>query len=250
MRIRLAKFITVFVIILNFIALYFIWKLILSHGKLKTDFILNVKNTSILDEKIFHKVSKKTLQNEVTFVMRSLESFDNDIAATVKSILNVFPNTSVLIVTDTPLYPPIVLHSSVRVLNLKTSLINSFKDRNPVLQITTKYVFFIPDSTRFNSIKLLDKLVNIAKINLEKLIAIPYKGCKPLKCISIHLNIREWQVRFYEFPHARECDLVKGKHALFVETEVLLNVSDSFMLPFPESLYIQSSFQQNKVSSE
>lgn len=249
MRIRTAKAITVFVIILNFIALYFIWKLISKHGRSKTSFRQNAINNVTVNDKVFRKGPKRTHQNEVTFVMRSFEAFDNDVAETVKSILNVYPNTSILIVCDNTLYPPIILNSSVKFIYLKTSLTNSFRDRTPALKITTKYTFFIPDSTRFNSRKLLDKLMNISINHPGKLIAVPYKGPRVIKCLNIQLEIREWQIRFYEYPQeVQECDYVKGKHALFVESAVLLNVSDPFLLPFPDSLYIQSSFNKVKVS--
>lgn len=249
MRIRLTKSVTVFIVILNLTALYFIWNLIYTHGGFNHR-RKHLQNKPVLNNIFIQKKERSALENKVTFVIRSFEPFENDLADTIKSILQFFINASIFIVTETPVYPPIPLDpypNNVKIVNLKTTLMKSFKEKNPILQIISKYVLFVPDSTRFTSKKIIDKLVNISKANFRKSIAVPYKGSNKIQCLSIKLDIREWVIRFFEFPHAKDCDLVKGKHALFVETEVLFNVSDSLMLPFPDSLYIQLSVESRKV---
>ncbi|XP_046662535.1 fukutin-related protein [Homalodisca vitripennis] len=248
MRIRIAKFITVFVILLNFIAVYFIWKLLSSHSKIKVSDTV-VTPSPIFNESLGVKKTSK-YQNEVTFIIRAFEHFDHDIVDTVRSVLNIYPNATVLIVADTPVYPPIVFNTTnfVKFVNLKIRLTNTFKDRTPNLLIKNKYVFFIPDSTRINSKKLLEKLINLSTKEPDKIIAVPYKGTKEVKCLSLHLNIREWLIRFDEPSPTRECDSIKGKHALFINTQVLFKMPDPFMLPFPDALYIQSASKYIKVT--
>ncbi|KAG8270784.1 hypothetical protein J6590_077314 [Homalodisca vitripennis] len=247
MRIRIAKFITVFVILLNFIAVYFIWKLLSSHSKIKVSDTV-VTPSPIFNESLGVKKTSK-YQNEVTFIIRAFEHFDHDIVDTVRSVLNIYPNATVLIVADTPVYPPIVFNTTnfVKFVNLKIRLTNTFKDRTPNLLIKNKYVFFIPDSTRINSKKLLEKLINLSTKEPDKIIAVPYKGTKEVKCLSLHLNVREWLIRFDEPSPTRECDSIKGKHALFINTQVLFKMPDPFMLPFPDALYIQSASKYIKA---
>lgn len=251
MRLTLTKLMTVVVVILNCIAIYLIWNLVATRGKPK----LNLRTDSFTNERVDvrniglgHHQSNR---DGVTFILRSFEAFDNDIGETIKSVQTVFPNATIMVVSDYPVYPPILLNttntgtSNIKFINLKTDLSTSFKDRIPTLQVKSKYILFIPDSTRLSSKTLIDELVNISEKEPGKIIAIPFKGS--VKCLQIHLDIREWMLRFDEFPHSKECGFIKGKHALFVELENIFKVSDPFLLPFPDSLYYQFASHNVKV---
>lgn len=252
MRFKVVKTITAFLIILNFISVFFIWKFFALHGKSsKGDNKLPDLENKI---KSFVPATKSPehinrVQSEITFVMRSFEPFDHDIIETVYSLLSIYPRVNILIITDTPFYPPIILNktnaSTVKFVSTKPNLTGSLKDRTPILHIETRYTFFIPDSTRLNNKKIAEKLIDISLKN-DTIVAIPYKT-KELKCLKIHLDIREWFIRFDSSQLTKECDFVKGKHALFLESKLLYRVTDPFMLPFPDSLFIQLSSMSVKV---
>lgn len=252
MRIRVAKLITVFVIILNIIAVCFIWKLLSVHNKPKVTQLPNkpeVEVGLVLHKKIPHH---ELNQKDITIIIRGFEYFENDIPDTVKSILTLYHNISILVISDTPLYPPINLNNSysyknVKFVYLKASLTNSFKERTPLLQVEGKYVFIVPDSSRFNSKKIIEKLVNISHNNPNKILAIPYKNVKTTKCLRIQLDIREWFIRYDEYPKSSECDFIKGKHAIFIHSQLLFQWAEPFMLPFPDAFYIQAVARNVKV---
>lgn len=251
MRVTLAKLMTAVVIILNFIVVYFIWRLVATRSKIK----LNYRSGSFTNElvDVRHIGLHQSKGDGVTFILRSFEAFEHDIEETIKSVLTVFPNATIMVVSDYPVYPPILLNttttgtSDIKFINLKTDLSKSFKDRIPTLQVKSKYILFIPDSTRLSSRKLIDSLVKISEKEPGKIIAIPFKGSKKVQCLQLHLEIREWMLRFDEFPHAKECGFIKGKHALFIELENVFKVSDPFILPFPDSLYLQFASHNIKV---
>lgn len=258
MRVRIAKLITVIVVVLNIIAVLFIWKLLLAHNQFKignVPYLINTTPTSSqprLHQKSHDRLSH--VQNIVTVIIRTFEHFENDVPDTVKSIVSAYNNITILIVSDNPLYPPIIVNSSqpsyrnVNFVHLKPTLINTFKDRNPLLQINGKYIFFIPDSTRFNSKRLIEKLVNTSGKNPHSILAVSYKNViKSIKCLKIHLDVREWYIKFDELQKRTDCDLIKGKHAIFLKTQQLLNLSDPLMLPFPDAFYIQAASKGVKV---
>lgn len=252
MRIRIAKFITIFVIILNFVAIYLIWKLLSSRGKVK---INPDKENEPLQKPGSFSGSRnvKTSSQQVTFVIRSFEAFDNDIADTVGSIFSLYSNLNILVISDKFVYPPIALNMSdhnspsVKFIDLKLSLSKTFEDGNPSFHIKTKYTFFIPDATRLNDRRLIETLIAKSNEEPQNLIAVPFQDADGVKCLKTHIDTREWYIRFDEISQSIECDFIKGKHGLFLATENLLKMPGPLMLPFPESLYIQSASNNFKV---
>lgn len=63
----------------------------------------------------------------------------------------------------------------------------------------------------------------------------------------MHLDIMKWTLTYKVSPSELFCDGVAGKHALLVEKDVLKTFPDPFMLPFPDSLYIQAKAKNIKV---
>lgn len=251
MRIRIAKFITVFVIVLNFVAIYLIWKLLSSRGKIKNN--SEKENESSIRPRLFNDPKNgKTVTDQVTFIIRSFEAFDNDIADTASSILSLYSNVHILVISDQFVYPPITINASdynnVKFIDLKLSLSKTFQDTDPTFHIKTKYTFFVPDSTRLHSKNLIETLTTKSIEEPQNLIAVPFKETDGVKCLKTHIDVREWFIRFDEIPKSIECDYIKGRHGLFLVTENLLTMPDPFMLPFPESLYIQSASNNFKVS--
>lgn len=99
----------------------------------------------------------RRLSRLVTIVIRRFETFENDVAALVESVINSFPDISIIVVCDVLPYPPLELHfaneslRNVRLVNLQASFNSTFDERNPLTYVKTDYVLFLSDSTRLST---------------------------------------------------------------------------------------------------
>lgn len=246
MRIRVAK-VTFLVVFVNIIALYYSWRLISKYGNSITPIPIQVNN------KPPTKTINRHLSKSITFVLRNFELNENDVTLTVESILNVFPNIQILIVCDGTPYPPLELLFSnittknVRIVDLSYSLTVPFKDRHPILNIKTKYVLFIPDSSRVTSRQVVQAMVSELIKSPDKIVAVSYPNSRNVHCLLLDLNIKEWTLK-YESIKNDTCDAIHGKHAFLIDTQLLKKCPDPFMQPFPDALYLQTTAQEVKVT--
>lgn len=67
-----------------------------------------------------------------------------------------------------------------------------------------------------------------------------------MNCISVDLKVKEWSLKFSRIQDT-ECDSVSGKHATVIETRLLRKLTDPFLLPFTDALYIQTAAIGSKV---
>lgn len=253
MRIKVAK-ITFLVVFLNIIALYYSWKLLSKY----------TTNISTIPVNIVHKPvsskssnSNKHLSKSVTIVLRNFDLQENDVTQTAESILNVFPNIQILILTDEEPYPPfelVFLNSTlknVKIINLSFNINVPFKERHPIFNIRTKYALFIPDSTRITSRQLVHQMVSEVTRKSEQerekiIVAVPFANAKNVQCWNLVLNSKEWTLK-YDSVKNDSCDMISGKHSFLLDIEVLKNCGEPFMEPFPQALYIQTKAQDIKV---
>ncbi|XP_044736368.1 fukutin-related protein [Chrysoperla carnea] len=255
MRIKVSKLIAFLIIFVNVIALYFTWKLF-SH--------IGVGSKKILFQEqyqtaIVNKAPSKHISKSITVVIRQFELYENDVSATVESILSLFPNIQIFIISDDIPYPPLnILYSNttfsknIHFFNLGVNLNVPLKDRLPLFMINTKYVLFIPDSTRISSKQIIQSLVNELIKNPNDLSVALYSNNKNFGCLKIDLNIREWTLKYSTIVNNNKeksisCDAVTGKHATLIETQLLKRLTEPFMLPFPETLYVQTAVLNSKV---
>lgn len=59
-----------------------------------------------------------------------------------------------------------------------------------------------------------------------------------LHCLELDLRVKEWSLRITRIT-GTECDSVTGKHVTMLETKILRRLSDPFLLPFMDALYMQ-----------
>lgn len=167
MRLKLAKSLLILVLLGNTIIWYKIWKL----------FAVD-QSQSLLEPGITEMPQKlhRRLARLVTVVIRQFENFENDIATTVKLILNSFPAITIVIVCDEFLYPPIELDftneslKNVHLVNLQPSFNRSYDQRNPLTYVHTKYVVFLPDATRLvtkQTLQVCKTLYLISRISFK-----------------------------------------------------------------------------------
>ncbi|XP_043284312.1 fukutin-related protein isoform X2 [Venturia canescens] len=185
----------------------------------------------------------RRLSKLVTIVIRQFETFENDVTSTVDSVLNSFPTMPILIVCNELPYPPLELNFSndslrnVKLVNLQTDFNKSFEERNPLFYVRTKFVMFLPDATRLSTKQVMQETVNGA--TRHGAVTVPI-GKSQLTCYNLKLRVKEWSLRFVNIPAGTECDSVVGRHVTMMESKILRKLSDPFLLPFTDSLYLQT----------
>ncbi|XP_044263379.1 fukutin-related protein [Tribolium madens] len=239
MRIKFTRLIAFIVVFANVIVIYYSLRLLISFGGFKTYYSPpTIKTTT--------KSPSKHVSKLVTIIVREFESFENDVTATVQSFLNVFPNIQVVIIYDSLPYPPLDINlrnnslKNVKGYALFSSLKVPYAEKYPVFQIKTKYVLFVPDSTRISSRLNLQLMVAELGKQPSSIIVAPASSKKELGCLRVNVNVREWTLK-YSLTKSNLCDAVTGKHFILMETDLLRQLPEPFILPFPHSLYIQTA---------
>nr|XP_023015690.1 fukutin-related protein-like [Leptinotarsa decemlineata] len=190
----------------------------------------------------------KHISKQITIVIREFELYENDVTLTAHSFINLFPNIQVFILYDELPYPPLDIIftnnslANVKFVKLSPNLRGSFSDQYPLIGlIKTKYVLFVPDSTRASSRQSLQIMINeLNKVPGQVVVATVNNRKKYPDCLRINVNIREWTLKL-SLVKNMQCDGISGKHAMLVETDTLKRLSNAFFLPFPYSLYIQTA---------
>ncbi|KAG5883704.1 hypothetical protein JTB14_007423 [Gonioctena quinquepunctata] len=206
-----------------------------------------------LTSKPVTKPQPKHISKLITVVIREFELNENDVTLTAHSFINLFPNIQLFILYDELPYPPLDIAltnnslSNVKFVKLSASLKTSFYDHYPLSQIKTKYVLFVPDSTRPPSRQSLQIMINeLNKVTGSIVVAPVSNRKKNMDFLRINVNVREWTLR-YSSAKNLDSDGVASKHVMLVESQTLRRLSNAFLLPFPQSLYIQTTALDMKV---
>lgn len=241
MRIKPTRLIALLVVLLNIIIIYYTWRLFIAYtGN-------NISKSTLI--KITTKVPQKRIGKLVTVVIRDFEPNENDVSATVESFLNVFPNVQILLFSNGFPYPPLDILASnvtrnIKIIDLNPSLYRSNLPDYPVSLIRTKYVLFIPDSTRISNRHPVQSLLNVLKEEKRKIVATNFVNLN-VKCLNVDILTKQWTLKY--LVGNSSCDVILGKHVLMMETSVLRQASSEFQLPFPYSLYLHTSVLNYKV---
>lgn len=240
MKIKSTKVITIIIILINLVLLKYLWNLIFTDPTPKAT-SLHSKNSFDL-----------TLEEKVTIVFRSFEHFENDLAGTLEQLLSLIPSAHILIISDSFIYPPLSINNhnhsikQIKFISLDFNLFKSNEQHNPFYYIQTKYVLFLPDSSRIPSKKIIEDLIKALEEEEDYILSVPFVNNQLTDCTNLQLNIREWTIQ-YDLFGGTLCDLVKGKQALIAATNLLKRLPDPFMKPSPEALYIQATSMGIKV---
>lgn len=185
----------------------------------------------------------------VTIVLRQFELYENDVTLTAQSFINMFPNIMLWIVYNEIPYPPLDLAitnnslSNVKLYNLSPNL----KHQEDLLtQIKTKYVLFVPDSSRITSQHPLQIMTNELIKKPNSIAVLPIGQSKNLKCLKLNINQREWTLK-YSLSKENHCDEVTGKQLIMVQKDLLTKLYDPLFHPFPHSFYVQTSVHNIEV---
>lgn len=144
-RLKCAKLLTVLVLLLNAILLFYTWKWFLSSESNQT---VGAKLTNAGNKQ---KDRNKHIKKAITIIFRDFYNFENDLHNSIDSILNLIPNIQILVIYEDEPYPPLLWvsnftasHLNVKFINMNFDIRKTFKALSPLLQIRTKYVLFVP----------------------------------------------------------------------------------------------------------
>lgn len=71
-------------------------------------------------------------------------------------------------------------------------------------------------------------------------------GKVALNCLKLDLKVKEWTLKIIRIT-GTECDSVMGKHVTIIDAKILRKLSDPFLLPFTDALYMQTTAIGAKV---
>lgn len=247
MRIRISRFATVIIVILNFLLFLISWKYFLSSEQSLQKFTSNPRDefnlaTTTKSKNRLHEL-KRFLQKSLTVVLRDFYHFDNDLKSGIDHLLNFIPSLNILIILDETPYPPMNIFRQIQSTNQTTNFSTLiYKDnvqfiplnldltrkkaseKNPLSYIKTKYVLFLPDNFKLaNARHLFQRLIksvddeNNAK-SPRKILIIPFTSSQKIinYCFEINIDIPNWTLEYLVKSNNKsfECDLV-NKNFIF-----------------------------------
>lgn len=179
LRIKYAKLITVFIIIINILLVYYTWKYFLTINKLNNkdsssgngggnsyNAILPVTQKTI-KQKDRIQTTNKHIKKSITIIFRDFYNFDNDLKNSIENLVNLIPTIQILLIYDYNLYPPldyltnktVQFKNNIKLINLKFNINKTLRELNPLLLVKTKYCLFLPDSVRINGRNIIQKIL-------------------------------------------------------------------------------------------
>lgn len=214
------------------------------------------KTQDVVSPKASTKIPLKHLTKLVTVIIREFEPVENDVTLTAHSFMNIFPSMQILIIYDELPYPPLDIITTnnslpnVKFVKLMPSLKTAYMEGCPLNLIKSKYVLFVPDSTRITSRQSLQLMLTELKNNPNNILAASVRTQKnKASCLMIDINIRKWTLKYSKTNKKVDCDGIIGKHLILVDIDTLKNLANPFLLPFSQSFYIQTAVLSMKVSN-
>ncbi|XP_050674730.1 ribitol 5-phosphate transferase FKRP [Leptidea sinapis] len=191
------------------------------------------------------------LSKLVTIVFRQYEEFENDIAESIQSLVALYPNIPIVVFSQSQQYPPFqfsvpnITLRNVKFVSLDFKLDASPRQLKPLSYISTEYVLFAPDSIRISRRVFQLALTTASKEpSLGVVIGV---GSTHVVCQQVSWNYMEWTLQYSKDASGKLCDAVQGQHATLLKTSLLHTLPEPFLMPFPESLYLQTAVRKIKV---
>ncbi|VVD04671.1 unnamed protein product [Leptidea sinapis] len=216
---------------------------LLPHVKLYP--IAPVTVTPTLQSRLTRHLSKL-----VTIVFRQYEEFENDIAESIQSLVALYPNIPIVVFSQSQQYPPFqfsvpnITLRNVKFVSLDFKLDASPRQLKPLSYISTEYVLFAPDSIRISRRVFQLALTTASKEpSLGVVIGV---GSTHVVCQQVSWNYMEWTLQYSKDASGKLCDAVQGQHATLLKTSLLHTLPEPFLMPFPESLYLQTAVRKIK----
>lgn len=226
MRLKYSKLCTFIIIIINLVLVYCTWKLFAVEN-LPSMFSISLPTEQQPKPSNRIQSTNKHIKKAITIIFRDVFHFDNDLKDSIDSILNLIPNVQILVVCDEEPYPPLsfvanytVTRTNVKFINLAFDVTKSATAVNPITQIKTKYVLFMPDSVRIGGRSIMQKMLKeIERVDgvdndehgaVRKIVAVPFaSNVKTIgNCCSIQLDFPNWTIEYSVKNGTDNCDMV------------------------------------------
>ncbi|KAH8258284.1 hypothetical protein KR038_009271 [Drosophila bunnanda] len=215
--------------------------------------------------------ANKHIRKSITIVFYGHYNFEQDLRASIDSILDVIPNMPILVLQEGGsdyAYPPVGYERNLTAGEEHTVVFQSLafdvrrtrQELNPLAAIRTKYALLMPDSVRLSSKNLLQKILReINSLGLpgqpkeqrppvppeemvRRMVLVPFAGnLKSFSsCVRMTMDLPNWTLELVATNDSRRCDLFLQKHAILLDVAALASMPEPFTLPFPEMLYMQA----------
>ncbi|ALC41272.1 CG15651 [Drosophila busckii] len=278
-RLRLVKLLLLGFILANMLFFYYTWNSLFWRriSNALTGGAAEAKAKSVsakLTPKDKTRNANKHIRKSITIVFYGHYNFEQDLRASIDSILNIVPNMPILVLQEAGAdyaYPPISLErnltngeeNTVRFMPLGFDVRSTHEQLNPLAAIRTRYALLMPDSVRLNGKNLLQKILREMNTKLKlktkdapqpqrvtvapdeivrQLLLVPFAGnLKSFSsCAQLHLDLPNWTLELDARNDSLHCDMFLQKHAILIDVAVLGSMPEPFSLPFPEMLYMQA----------
>ncbi|ESO87607.1 hypothetical protein LOTGIDRAFT_127610 [Lottia gigantea] len=183
---------------------------------------------------------------KLTVILREFEDHKNNIAETVKLLLELSEELNVVVIGDNLPYPPIGLKESSRfhVISLEPHLFTPLTNSRPEQVIDSEFVLLLPDSTMISSFSDITNAMQQLS-DVYNSLAIPLAN-ERLMCNILKFDVKKWFL-VYSDSDQTNCDIVIGNHAILTKSETLFKFSHPFTRPIFSSFYIQNSLTNFKT---
>lgn len=166
MRLKYTKLITISIIIINIILLYYTCKWFLDAKSHSVSMIDDSPLSKKDKQKDRVQSTNKHIKKTITIIFRDFYHFENDLQHSIDSILNLIPNIQIIVIYDNEPYPPLsfisnytATRSNVKFVSLNFDIRKTAKTLSPINLIRTKYTLFVPDSFRFGGRAIIQKML-------------------------------------------------------------------------------------------
>lgn len=191
--------------------------------------------------------------DDVTFVFREFEDFENELAESVSKLHAALPSAAIVVVADALPYPPVELPKEVELVILNPPPTQNLKSSRPESYIQTQYTVIVPDAVALSEVdgiaRIIDDLESqqTASDNKVKATVWPVDTHAHLHCVGLDVNYKQWMATY---SHTRDklCDSVTGgRYIIAIKTSDLFDLSDPFLRPVPEMFFMQTELRGWKV---
>jgi len=246
-RLRLVKLLLLGFLLANLVFLYYTWNTLLWRRISRalsgeSQPAEEPPKAAKLSPKEKLRNANKHIRKSITIVFYGHYNFEQDLKASIDSILDVIPNMPILVLQDGGAeyaYPPVNYERNLTAGEERTVLFQSLsfdvrrtrQELNPLASIRTKYALIMPDGVRLNSKNILQKILR--EINsmglpgqpkeqrppvppeqlVRRMVLVPFAGnLKSFSsCVKMNLDLPDWTLELVATNDTRRCDLV-GKN--------------------------------------
>lgn len=241
MRIRVSKFVTFSVVLLNLFLFFISWKYFVSSenslDKIPTH---KIEKTTTPKPKVDRvQEAKKFLQKSLTIIFRDFYHFDNDLKSSIDHLLALIPDLRILIISEDFPYPPInifathlslnqtvkpstlIYKENVQFLWLSLDITKTSTELNPLNYIQTKYALFMPDNFKLaNGRQMFQRMIKLLSNDdhqystrwrsKRKIVIVPFNSNQKNinYCFQVNVDIPNWTLEYEVKNQTTHCDLV------------------------------------------